>query len=1012
MTIGVKMIRYKKITLALAVFLLACIPLFFVFSAAQEKVFSAGLNGTPVQSSYEKGSDFELDKTSMTIDGQEVSISKKRIYFPDNRVYSDAKVTLDVAGKYVVEYSAEYGGETYVITEEFDVYDELYSLSSLSDTASYGANPYAEEYSGLNVSLMQGSVFQFDPIIDFSKKTKDDTLISFVITPSRIGVNDFTHFYVKLTDIYDENNYVVICVKSSPDGGMNTLKTSFVLAGFNSDKLTLAGNYMGIKGGETHYGDMTAGYGFAANFSFSGYYFENADYSPDSKYQMRLAFDYRTKELYAETSCFDVDSGNYLISLTEDFDTAWTGFTTGEARLSIFADGYSNSFAKFNIDSIYDYDLSSAVNDNIDKTYADIDFGEYDENGVPDALVGYRYEIFDAAAQNRYGEERLFTSVYYNYNSDSRYLVESKDGYFVPERSGNYTIEYAVKDRFGNYGIRTVEVRAVDQAEPIVLTLTDGYPLQGTVASPTELAGCKVESGGLGNVHTQVTIRNAAGEVIEDDAQQQYTFYESGNYTVTYTAKDYVGRVAEKSYVLSVGKASSPVFEDAIGLPRYFMKGHKYHLADYYAGDYSSGVRQAVKATVSAEGGTLTGNTLVPEGEEVRLTYTAVSASGVSGQAVRTVPVIDVKNGEDIDILRYFVTENFSGKVYDNRLAFTMTAESGSLSFINSLIASDFTLRFFAEEGKEEIRTIKLTLTDRQNDRQSVVLTLTATEEGTYAVASGGVPKKLSGVDISSPTRTTEIRYDGAFRFGNSTVTALTYENGEPFDGFGSGKVYLRLDVAGEADRTALALSYLCGQPLNSMTEDQVAPKVAFSGEISGRYEKNTEIVIPAMLCADVLDSETYVTLSVEDASGYVTSEDGVLLQDADSKRDYRIKLGGKGKYIITYTYRDGSGNGDEFAYIISVKDDVAPQLSVDDSSIEVKAGAEVTIAKATATDDVSTERKIKIVVFLKSSNGIFVPVGNGGTMKVEEKGIYELIYVAIDESGNVAEKTIKVTVS
>ena len=136
------------------------------------------------------------------------------------------------------------------------------------------------------------------------------------------------------------------------------------------------------------------------------------------------------------------------------------------------------------------------------------------------------------------------------------------------------------------------------------------------------------------------------------------------------------------------------------------------------------------------------------------------------------------------------------------------------------------------------------------------------------------------------------------------------------------------------------------------------------------------------------------------------------MLQDADSKRDYRIKLGEKGKYIITYTYRDGSGNGDEFAYIISVKDDVAPQLRVDDSSIEVKAGAEVMIAKATATDDVSTERKIKIVVFLKSSNGIFVPVENGGTMKVEENGMYELIYVAIDESGNVAEKTIKVTVS
>ena len=218
--------KIRKIIMPFIVLLLCVCALSF---KDEKKVFAAQLNGTPVESSYAINSSFRADKTSMNIDGTNVEITGRKIYFPNNTVSTKEEVSLVHAGRYTVEYTATYQGKTYVLTETFEVYDALYSFTSLSDIAEYGANPYDADSQGLNVSLLQGSTFYFNPIIDFSDKTKEDEMISLNITPERLGVADFGRLFIRLTDVYDENNYVTISVNNYPEAWANGV--AYITAG-------------------------------------------------------------------------------------------------------------------------------------------------------------------------------------------------------------------------------------------------------------------------------------------------------------------------------------------------------------------------------------------------------------------------------------------------------------------------------------------------------------------------------------------------------------------------------------------------------------------------------------------------------------------------------------------------------------------------------------------------------------------------------------------------------------
>lgn len=967
-----------------------------------KKVYAVELNGTPIESSYALNGSFRMDKSSMKINGEDVAITGKKIYFPNNTVSFEEEVSLNYAGRYTVEYTAVYEGKTYVLTESFEVYDSLYSFTSLSDVGKYGSNPYEEDKQCLNVALLQGSTFYFNPIIDFSDKTKEDEMISINITPERLGVADFGRLYIRLTDVYDENNYVTIMIRDSVQ------TTSYVLAGASSQG-KYGGTERGIKGGKIHYGTSN-GYGFASHFSFTGYYFEKPKKA--STMPTKLYFDYAEKAIYAETNCYS-GGGRYVISLKEDFDVAWKGFTTGEARLSVFAGNYVGSIASIAIDGIYDYDLSQTFDAEPKTTKPIVDLEEYTETTLPLALVGNTYPVFNATFAKKYGNEKLYTTVYYNYNGSSKYVVESKDGYFIPDREGVYTIEYAVVDKFGQKEVKTIEITATKTANPIQMQIASDRETVGTVAHSLALADYQILSGGYGTVKTVISLERENGETVVSNLSEQYMPYESGTFNVVYTATDFVGQKTVKKYAVTIENGEVAVFEDTVVLPQAMVKGMKYTLPSVFANDYTSGTKKQVQARLTCEGGTLTGYDFIPSATQAIITYTA-TVNGKASTYQKTIPVLDVGSGEDFDISKYFITDNLSVVKCTDKLDFILSeGDKGALSFAHALIADNMVVNFTAPVGKPNILTLTFVLRDIADAEECIRVKLSNTAEGTTVCISGGEERKISAVDITSSSLLYQFKYDGFVRFGTTALEVLTYENGETFNGFSSGKIYLSVEITGEVNNAGVSIKNINGQPFNSdIKADGLAPTWTFAGEIGGRYDKNSRVVIPALLCLDVLNPQVKATLTVESKTGVVTDENGTVLQNVDAQKEYAIMLSENGMYMLNYTYEDGAGNSDEYSYFIAVRDNVHPQISVNMDSLEVKVGESFTIATATATDDVSKERKIQIKAFLVDKNGIYREIENGDSYTIEKSGHYKLIYMAIDEAGNYTKVEVSVTAS
>lgn len=961
---------------------------------------SLTLSETSSDTTYKLGSSYRLGDKQATIDGNTVTATARKIVFPDNSAYSIKEVTLNVLGQYKVEYSAVYNGKTYLSYETFCVYDSLYSVSSLSDSASYGVNKYATDYSGLNVTLMQGSKFTFNPIIDLSDKTADDLLISFNIQPEQLGAYDFKKIYIVLTDIHDESNYVSIRVKQSGDPGANRTGYIAAKASCHSEH---AGTHDGIKGNQIL---MNPFHGFASCCSFNGEsYTQGTAYTPDSPFQTKLYFDYENREIHANTSVYS-KYNTYVINLETQFDEAWQGFTTGEVRLSIYADDYIGNSASFIIDSIYDYHLSEKENVVTEPTYPTIDLPE----NIPTALVNNSYPIFDATVLTRYGLESLKTTVYYNYYSSSRYMVASTGGAFVPTREGIYTIEYICTDRFGNESTTLVDVQATKTPSLIDLSLADYSDKVDCIVAINQSVADYTVSGGFGDVKVDISVQDAGGNVVFDVVNNEFKPTKPGNYIVVYTATDYVGQSVTKSYQISVGVGTKAIFDTVPNLPKYLIKGEKYVLADLFAKDYTSGSEKSVKATISCEGGVLEGNTLYSTSSSVTITYTAVSSAGYSEKVSYTLPVVDVSSSNGIDMAKYFAGTNLDVQANKNSVDLVLTSDNGEVTFINSLIADGFLLRFYAAEGKTEIKALTVNLSDSANAEQSVSFRFTySSENGTQLSMLGAAVRRISNMDLTSSKVTTDVKYDGRLRIGSLAIEIPKYDNGEQFEGFASGLVYLTIALEGTANNCGIAIENINGQPLYNGNTDDIAPMVTLLGQYGGRYVKNTVVTLPAALCKDVLNHNASATVTVESPSGFVTAQDGTVLKKADPSKAYSITLEENGAYIVTYTMKDGVGNDSEYLYLITVKDCEPPVLSISGGDSSAKVGKEFAIGTATATDDITKNCTVCVFVY---NNGIYTKVDNGGTFTADKKGTYTVIYMALDKEGNTTVEQRVVTVN
>ena len=201
-----KIMRILGVCIATFVLAIVCGILFF--ESPTKDVAQAESIECALKTKYVYGESIEISTAKIIYEGEELEASCKYVCLPDNRATNKTSLVLNQVGKYEVCYVAEKDGLEIVEQFTFDVIGELFSVSNSNSSVSYGTHPYTPNKEGLMVTLAKGDVFTYNRAIDVTNITEFEDIFKFYVTPNNIGVCDATQIRIRLTDAYDENNYV------------------------------------------------------------------------------------------------------------------------------------------------------------------------------------------------------------------------------------------------------------------------------------------------------------------------------------------------------------------------------------------------------------------------------------------------------------------------------------------------------------------------------------------------------------------------------------------------------------------------------------------------------------------------------------------------------------------------------------------------------------------------------------------------------------------------------------
>ena len=190
---------------------------FFTSKADVQNEFVYKLSAE-VESEYLRDSYFNIPVLTVNYGGKDYN-STAKLFYPDNRESTNLNNYLDVEGVYTLRYTFSVLNTIYTKDYNFTVIVGVSSLFS-SGQASFSVNQTTpsymatdKEYCGLGVSSTSNNiVVTYNTPIDLTDNTREDILLEFIPTPVTEGVPETNAFIIKLTDIYDADNWVKIRV--------------------------------------------------------------------------------------------------------------------------------------------------------------------------------------------------------------------------------------------------------------------------------------------------------------------------------------------------------------------------------------------------------------------------------------------------------------------------------------------------------------------------------------------------------------------------------------------------------------------------------------------------------------------------------------------------------------------------------------------------------------------------------------------------------------------------------
>ena len=987
--------------------------------------------GTEVQfeKEYEVGETVKIPDLRLEQDGKYFDAEKK-VTCPDGTVFTGDSLEIFHQGVYEVKYSAvTENGETLQETHTFEGYYPLYGMDKKNSSAYYGAS---EKYGGIEgrdgvvVSLASGDSFRWNEVIDLRDHTMTDHLVELYVTPNMLGTADARNLCFVLTDVYDPDNYVTVMAKKVTAvsvGAAWAEQQTFVTAGANGQLQMGMRKDDGDKDfviyeGERYGREIGNKMGTTVpNFSLPGVpkYVQNDASSVSEKNFLEnpqiltLSFNFEKSVVYAGNGEKDILVAD--LDAEECFDTLWGGFTTGEVYLSIKGTEYLSSSLNFVITKIDGEDVgnkAAAGNKIVDKEAPVLTVNV--PQTVPEAVVDVPYSLFSATANDLYdGKIEPKVTV-----TSAGKEVEVSDGKFIPEAAATYIVTYTASDYSGNMVSREVSVTA-KRGRTLSITLADapaGEFLTGTLVPVAEYTASNV-SGTLNMKITAIRVADGKGNSILDGERYEvkdgkFCPMYDGKYRIEYQASDYLVPRVIRSYEMTVGINPDVVIIGEAELPRYYISGMVYEtpsLLGYWFDE--SGPHEVVsEVSWSADGVSFTkANDLFAPVANGTLTLRFVAAYKDKTEAVKmyTVDAQDVGyNDAKLRIKDYFKVTSGSALVgaESDKILVAVDGQA-DLVFINTLQTASFSFRYSV--GKIGQFSIRLTAAD--DEEKMIEVGYTDLKTGKMSVTASVMGASYTKQFNYNAGDELVLRYYDSSRKLQVT-DKLAIDLSEDFVGFG-GKVWMDVSFAegGEAQ-----LYELNGQLLTNISADRIKPMIVVDVEAGDRM-LNDVYHVEKCTIADVLD--TYVIAYMYMTTpygGFAKATDGTVLDgSAYYGREYDILLDQYGVYTVYYYAKDTAGNQQTFTFQVTVVDSFPPTIVTAEKNRFVALGGEIKPAKYEVKDDLSSEKEIRSYVCIIRPDGS--GVSGVTSVKATMKGVYKIIYYAIDAYGNTSTLTYEITV-
>lgn len=980
---------------------------------------------TTIAEKYSLGTTFEIPEGDIIYNGQNLPADAYYLKAPNGSVYEGREHTLNQLGLYTVMYSIGNGANMTTAEQSFTVIQATYGLSSNASTAVYTETLTRNTGSGMQVGLAEGDTFTFNQPIDV---TQTDEFFSFYphasywsdkVIDSKpnggwaydIAVNKYI---VRLTDCYNADNYVEveIAIVVSNKNTVPYSNTTYLRAGVGSQvkagmNVVDADKSLASNSKEVYMDGIRYQVWYGDTYGTSG---RNGGLEKIPACTLR--FDAETNGLY-----FSYGVGWSLINDLDNTDvnkdSKFTGFETGEVYLSVYAADYLRPTAEFEVAKIGEYEGTALLlSDECQDTKAPELFVDspFDLSKKLYAAKGETLPVFNAWAKDVHLVGDVTTRVYYAYDSLNPMQVFMKDGKFTTTREGDYTIVYTAADSSGNVTKKTITFAVIDKEKSVSLEVDALETIQaGTLCSlPAHTINSLNDEEVI--VSISATWEGDEQNVVKINPNTREFFVEHvGTYEIRYVCQGVVITTEYTYEVESVSANKTRIDTADMVFPKYFIKNAVYSLDEVvaYRYDGANPTRIATTCFVSEDGGAEreidTLNYKVTANSTVRFKY-------VSGDVVeysKTLKVVDVGFGDSLSMQSYFVGNEIIKESKNSSIVFTANVETGTASteFINVLSLRAFSIALKVPEGNDKYQSFNVILTDYYDEGNVCVLKFSKTSSGDMMVqVNDGIPTKV-GVPFVYGKYTTVSYVSSKDEFSITGGPSLI----NPVQ-FTSDRIILSLSFENVKGAASMEINSLSSQRLSKITQDNVAPTIAYNDEEKGERSLGTVITLSVPMVGDVLSpycvKNVVLKFYLPDGT-YATALDSNVLLDGTCRGDcsYQVKLESYGAYRVEVQYKDQAENGKTAGFAIYVSDEKKPTLTFDGGYDEKSVFGRslndtFTVIGYQVDDDFGVEGVRSWVAVISPMNETQVTAA-GETIKLNKVGRWKVCYYAMDAQGN-----------